>query len=456
MRISARDVAAFTDGCIIAGDVDTVFSGVSTDSRSIGGGELFVALRGERFDGHAFIDKAVGQGAAGVVVMEDIPRNGTVIISVEDTLQALGDIASGVRSWYDTAIVGVTGSTGKTTVKEFCASILSLQGPCLKTEKNYNNLIGVPLALMELGPGYEFAVIEMGTSRFGEIDRLSCITKPQVSIITNINPVHLNGLRSISGIIKEKQAIFRNTAKCGMAVINPSLEHMDKVEVPAHLQLITYSHKGDADVTLVHFDHRGLDGSDVEIDLAGTIIRTHVPLPGMHNVVNALGACACAVALNIDPELIAGGVRQAKFPGMRSEIIVSDHLTIINDCYNANPASMKAALSMLVDSPHAIKVAVLGDMLELGQDARFWHEELGRWVALARLDRLICIGDMAGVVCQAARAEGMQTEAIHPVEKMDEILYNLQDLFDKDAMVLVKASRALKLDQVVNQLKAVA
>lgn len=456
MRISARDVASFTDGYLLSGNEDTVFTGVSTDSRSIAGGDLFVALRGERFNGHAFVEKAVSQGAAGVVVMEDIPRGGIVIISVDDTLQALGDIAAGVRNWYDTAIVGVTGSTGKTTVKEFCASILSLQGPCLKTEKNYNNLVGVPLSLLSLGPQYEFAVIEMGTNRFGEIDRLSFITRPQVSIVTNINPVHLNGLRSISGIIREKQAIFRNTARCGMAVINPNLEHMDKIEIPDHLQTITYTHKGNADITLVHIDHQGLDGSDVEVDLAGTLIHTHVPLPGMHNVMNALGACACAVALNIDPELIAEGVRQAKFPGMRSEIIVSDHLTIINDCYNANPASMKAALAMLVDSPHSFKAAVLGDMLELGKDARFWHEELGRWVAQARIDRLICIGELGRVVCEAARAEGMPAEAIYPVEKMDEILFNVQDLFDKDAMVLVKASRALKLDQVVNQLKAVA
>jgi len=456
MRISAREIANFTDGYIIAGETDTIFTGVSTDSRSILPGQLFVALRGEKFDGHNFIKNAIDRGATGLVVMEDVPRNGTVMISVEDTMQALGDIAHGVRNQFDTTIIGVTGSTGKTTVKELCASILSLQGPCLKTEKNYNNLIGVPMSLLSIGPEYEFAVIEMGTNRFGEIDRLSFITRPQVSIITNINPVHLNGLRSISGIIKEKQAIFRNTAKCGMAVINPSLEHMDKIEIPSHLQVITYSHKDQADITLTHIEHQGLDGSDITVDLAGRIIDTHVPLPGMHNVINALGACACAVALNLDPEIIAEGVRRAKFPGMRSEIIVSDHLTIINDCYNANPASMKAALSMLVDAPHAIKVAVLGDMLELGKDAQFWHEELGRWVAEARVDRLICIGDMAGYVCDAARQNGMEAPAIYPVQKMDEILYNLQDLFDKDAMVLIKASRALKLDQVVNQLKAVA
>jgi UDP-N-acetylmuramoyl-tripeptide--D-alanyl-D-alanine ligase len=176
----------------------------------------------------------------------------------------------------------------------------------------------------------------------------------------------------------------------------------------------------------------------------------------MHNVINALGACACAVGLNIDPEIIAEGVRIAKFPGMRSEIIVSDHMTIINDCYNANPASMKAALSMLTSSPHSIKVAVLGDMLELGKDARFWHEELGRWIAQSNIDRLIVIGEMARTVCDQAVSQGMDSSSIHPVENMDDIMALLSDLFDKDAMVLVKASRALKLDQVVTQLKAVA
>jgi len=456
MNLTARDVATFTDGYIVTGEPETNFSGVSTDSRSIGVGDLFVALRGENFNGHDFIRDVLDRGASGIVVMEDTPRHATVIISVEDTLQALGDIAGGVRNQFDTAIVGVTGSTGKTTVKEICSSILSLQGKCLKTEKNYNNLIGVPASLFNLDKDYEFAVIEMGTNRFGEIDRLSSIVRPQVSIITNINPVHLNGLRSISGIIKEKQAIFKNTAKCGIAVINPSLEHMDKIEVPRHLHVITYSHKEKADITLTRVEPQGLEGSDIEIDLAGKAIRTHVPLPGMHNVINALGASACAVGLNLDPEIIAEGIRRAKFPGMRSEIIVSDHITIINDCYNANPASMKAALSMLTTSPHSIKAAVLGDMLELGKDSKFWHEELGRWVAQSGIDRLIVIGEMAGFMCDQAANSGMEASSIHRVENKEDIMTHLSDLFDKDAVVLVKASRAIQLDQLVNQLKAVA
>ncbi|HDP24761.1 MAG TPA: UDP-N-acetylmuramoyl-tripeptide--D-alanyl-D-alanine ligase [Deltaproteobacteria bacterium] len=454
--IRAHDIAACTNGYILSGDPDTAFAGISTDSRTITRGTLFIALRGEHFNGHTFINEVITKGATGAVVMEETPRYPIVVISVDDTLQALGDIAADVRNRYSPGIIGVTGSTGKTTVKEFCASILSLQGPCLKTEKNFNNLIGVPLSLLKLSADHEFAVIEMGTNRFGEIDRLSSITRPLVSIITNITPVHLNGLRNISGIIREKQSIYRNTLKYGTAVINPSLEHMDRIEIPSGLHVITYSHTGKADITLQKVSHMGLEGSDIEVDLAGSLIKTHVGLPGMHNVINALGACACAVGLNIPPELIAEGIMKARFPGMRSEIIVSDHISIINDSYNANPASMKAALAMLVSSPHTFKVAVLGDMLELGSDAHFWHGELGKWVAQAHIDRLIVVGEMANIISESATAEGMDHSCVHRVDSMHDIVDRLQDLLGRDAVVLVKASRALHLDQVVDHLKAVA
>ena len=456
MKLQAGQIAAYTNGYLLEGDPDAIFSGISTDSRTISPGDLFIALKGESFDGHAFVEKAVRKGAAGVVVMEEDRRFSDVIILVDDTLAALGDIAARLRAQYTPAIVGVTGSTGKTTVKEFCAAILSLQGPCLKTRQNYNNLIGVPLSLFDLNEHHEFAVIEMGTNRFGEIDRLSAITRPTVSVLTNINPVHLNGLRNITGIIKEKQAIFRNTQKYGTAVIDPHQEHMDRVVIPKDLNVITYSTSKKADITLKEVRHQGLDGTDILMDLAGKTISAHVPLPGMHNVSNALAAAACAAALNIDPEKIAQGIMDAKFPGMRSEIIISDKISIINDCYNANPASMKAALKMLVSSPHLYKVAVLGDMLELGNDARYWHEQLGTWVAGTGIHRLIVTGDMADVVSSAAISAGMDAPAVHIAESKDDIFWSLSDIIDKDAIVLVKASRALHLDHVVNHLKAVA
>lgn len=456
MKLKASEIAECTRGTVTSGSPDTLFMGISTDSRSIVKGDLFVALGGEKFDGHVFVAEAVSKGAAGSIVMREGIRGTGTVITVENTLTALGDIAAYVRSGYGASIVGVTGSTGKTTVKELCASILSLEGPCLKTEKNYNNFIGVPLTLLTLTDDHRFAVIEMGTNRFGEIDRLSAITRPLVSILTNINPVHLSGLRSISGIIKEKQAIFRNTQKNGIAVVNPHLENMDKVEIPNNLTVITYSGSESADVTLKKVFYQGLDGTEISIDLGGKTIRTRVPLPGMHNVCNALAAAACAMGLNIDPEKIGQGIMNAKFPGMRSEIIVSDHISIINDSYNANPASVKAALQMLASSPHSFRVAVLGDMLELGNETNYWHEQMGEWVADSGVDRLVVTGEMSGIVSNSAIEKGMDASSVYIAENLSEIITHLSDVIDKDAIVLVKASRALHLDEVVTHLKAVA
>ncbi|HQI00717.1 MAG TPA: UDP-N-acetylmuramoyl-tripeptide--D-alanyl-D-alanine ligase [Deltaproteobacteria bacterium] len=456
MKLKASEIAECTRGAITSGSPDTLFTGISTDSRAIRNGDLFVALGGEKFDGHVFVSEAVSKGAAGSIVMrEGIHGKGTVI-TVEDTLTALGDIAGYVRSGFGATIVGITGSTGKTTVKELCSSILSLEGHCLKTEKNYNNLIGVPLTLFTLNDSHRFAVIEMGTNRFGEIERLSAITRPHASILTNINPVHLSGLRSISGIIKEKQAIFRNTQENGIAVINPHLENMDRVEIPVNLTVVTYSGSERADVTLKKIHYQGLDGTDASIGLGGKTIRTRVPLPGMHNVCNALAAAACAMGLGIDPEKIEHGIANAKFPGMRSEIIVSDHISIINDSYNANPASVKAALQMLASSPHSFRVAVLGDMLELGGETNYWHEQMGQWVADSRVDRLVVTGQMSGIVSNSAIERGMDASSVYIAEGLSEIISNLSDVLDKDAIVLVKASRALHLDEVVTHLKAVA
>ena len=456
MKVQAGQTAAYTNGYLLRGDPDTWFSGISTDSRTVSPGDLFIALRGDNFDGHAFVENAIEKGAAGAMVMDEDRRIPGVIILVDDTLAALGDIAARLRDLYTPAIVGVTGSTGKTTVKEFCAAILSLEGPCLKTKQNYNNLIGVPMSLFTLDDHHEFAVIEMGTNRFGEIDRLSQITRPAVSVLTNINPVHLDGLRSISGIIKEKQTIFKNTQAGGTAVIDPHQEHMDRVVIPNNLSVITYSTSNKADITLKDIRHQDLDGTDILVDLAGREVSTHVPLPGMHNVSNALAAAACGVALGIEPEKIARGIMDARFPGMRSEIIISDKITIINDCYNANPASMKAALTMLVSSPHIYKAAVLGDMLELGNDSHYWHDQLGTWVAHSGIHRLIVTGAMADVVSNAAMAAGMDASAVHIALGMDDIFTSVSDIVHQDAIVLVKASRALHLDLVVNHLKAVA
>lgn len=456
MRLSIPEVIRCTGGKLAGRDDTAVFTGVSTDSRSISRGELFVALTGERFDGHDFLGQAFARGAAGAVVMrEGLTAPGPLVV-VSDTLRALGDIAGLVRSRYDPVIAGITGSTGKTTTKELCASILSLTGPCLKTEKNFNNLIGVPLSLLGLTGDHAFAAIEMGTNSPGEIARLASLVRPRASILTNICPVHLSGLGSISGIVREKQAIFEHTEPGGIAVLDPGQEHMDRVAVPGGLRRLTYSPGGRADVRLKKVLEQDLSGTGVLIDLAGREVRTRVGLPGMHNVSNALAAAACALGLGIDPEAVALGIAEARFPGMRSEVLSTGRISVIDDSYNANPASMKAALTLLSSSPHACRAAVLGDMLELGEESGHWHEEVGKWAALSGIGMLVVTGEMARAMAKGALGTGMDPARVHVARDIDDIIERLETLLDKDALVLVKASRGLHLDEVVSRIKAVA
>ncbi len=450
------DIIAATGGILISGQQDIEFTGISTDTRSIAQGELFIALKGEHHDAHAFIRDAFLRGARGALVMDASMDYPGTVISVKDTLIALGDLAHYLRARFNLPVVGITGSTGKTTVKEFVASILSTEGECLKTEKNFNNLVGVPLTLLKLTRNHDFAVVEMGTNRPGEIERLSSIARPSISIITNISPAHLNGLKTIDGIINEKQAIFRNTLPDGVAVFNPYLDYMDRMEVPKSLDSITFSLSENTDVRVRNIISNNIQGSTFIADIAGKDVRIKVGIPGMHNIMNALAASASAIALGIDTEAIAYGIENAGFPGSRMEVIVSDALTIIDDSYNANPASMKAALDILKDFPHTFKVAVLGDMLELGNDSYYWHEQLGRWVAFSGVDRLIVTGKFADLVTESAISEGMDASSVFKADGIEDVKELMSNTLDKDAVVLVKASRAVQLDRIVGYLKAVA
>jgi len=454
MRGRIQDILEITSARLVSGNPETMFSGVSTDSRLLTRGELFVALTGVNFDGHAFIPEAVDRGAAGILAMHPVESATVPVIQVADTLVALGDIAGGYRRRFATRVIGITGSTGKTTVKEMVAAIMSLAGPTLKTQKNYNNLIGVPMRLLDLKPEHAYAVIEMGTNFPGEIARLTAMAAPEVSVLTNITPSHLNGLGTIGGVIAEKQSIFTGTSRA--AVYNPRAPYMDMVEIPQRLEPITFCLESPADVYPVEIRSSGLGGTDIVIGLRGRQQRAHIALPGMHNVLNALAAAATGLAMDIDPDAIAAGIEAATFPGMRSEIIVSEELTIIDDSYNANPASMKAALDMLAAAPHVNKIAVLGDMLELGQESERFHTQLGAWVAQARIDHLVVTGAFARVVADAAIAAGMSGQSISIAPTLEDIQAALDQRLKSETVVLVKASRGIKLDRVVGYLKAVA
>ncbi len=454
MRFTIQQIVEITNAKLISGDATTVISGISTDSRQISADELFVALRGDRYDGHKFVASSLDRGAAGAMVMKETIEHPAAIMMVKDTLSALGDIAAHVRRSYNPQLIGITGSNGKTTVKELCASILSQAGACHKTQKNYNNLIGVPMTLLGLNEDHAYGVIEMGTNQPGEIARLAAIATPDVAILTNINHAHLDGLGSLDGILSEKEAIFRFTGK--VAVYNPHQQYMQRVVIPENLRRVTFSDQPDTDISLIEVTSQDLNGSSMRIDIAGHEITTTTCLPGRHNIMNVLAACAATHALGISPELIAKGIELATAPNMRSEIIVSDHMTIINDSYNASPASMQAALDLLKSAPHSTKIAILGDMLELGGDSDELHAELGRSVAAAGIKRLVVTGASAKIVADAAIQGGMDAEAITEIGDVEEIRPLLRELTSQDACILVKASRALKLDRVVGLLRAVA
>lgn len=454
MRGRIQDILEITTARLISGSPETMFSGVSTDSRLLTRGELFVALTGVNFDGHAFITEAIDRGAAGILAMQPVESAAVPVIQVADTLVALGEIAGGYRRHFSTRVIGITGSTGKTTVKEMVSAIMSLAGPTLKTQKNFNNLIGVPMRLLDLKPEHAYAVIEMGTNFPGEIARLTAMANPEVSVLTNITPSHLNGLGTIEGVIAEKQSIFSGTSRA--AVYNPRSPYMDAVKIPERLANVTFCLESPADVYPVEIRSSGLGGTDIVLGLQGRQQRIHIALPGMHNVLNALAAAATGLAMDIDPDTIAAGIEAATFPGMRSEIIVSEELTIIDDSYNANPASMKAALDMLAAAPHAHKIAVLGDMLELGQESERFHTQLGAWVAQTRIDHLVVTGAFAPVVTGAAIAAGMDSRCITIAPVLEDIQAALDQRLKSETIVLVKASRGIKLDRVVGYLKAVA
>jgi UDP-N-acetylmuramoyl-tripeptide--D-alanyl-D-alanine ligase len=277
---------------------------------------------------------------------------------------------------------------------------------------------------------------------------------PDVSVLTGIVPAHLKGLGSMEGIIKEKQTIFEHTS--GTAVYDPNGEYTKNVVVQKTLEKVTFSLKEPADVLLSEIHEKDLTGTVFTVILKDRKIKIKVGLPGMHNVQNALAACACALALGIEPELIQEGIEKASFPGMRSEIVVSEGLTIIDDSYNANPGSMKAALDVLSTAPHLVKIAVLGDMLELGEDALFWHRELGKWAAASNINHLIITGAMAWAVKEEAYNAGLDIRQITVAADIDGIKDALSMRTLKDAIILVKASRSLKLDRVVAYLKEAA
>lgn len=455
--LSVEAIVEATGGALLQGDPQTSFIGASTDSRTIREGELFFALHGERFNGHQFIADAVARGGRGVVVEEyiqRIPDAAIPVIKVEDALQALGDVARFWRKQHPIPLVAVVGSNGKTTTKEMVARIVGKRYTVLKNPGNFNNLIGLPLSLLKMGPQDQVAVVEMGMNRRGEIRRLTYIAEPDLGILTNIGPVHLEGLESIEGVMEAKGELLEVMNEGKRLIFNADDPRVSKLSKGFRGAKTSFGIRGPAD--WVATDIKTMEDGELSFQIEGPMgkIPISLKLMGGHQVYNALASAATASHLGLGAEEIRDGLEGFQPPPMRMElIIVGKGIKIINDAYNANPASMRSALHTLGQMRGGRKVAVLGDMAELGGYAPQAHTEIGHVVRERGIDCLMIIGEFATSVAQGAREAGMAPTAIIIGKNHHELIRHLTRSLQQGDWVLIKGSRIMKMEMIVEGLR---
>jgi len=441
---------------------------ISTDSRSIRRGDLFVALRGDRFDGHEFVPAVLAQGAAGAIVHDGyrppshVPavrrvegRSAPFLFGVRDPLFAYQQLATHYRSRFTIPVVAVTGSNGKTTTKEMMAAVLAQRWSVLKTEGNFNNRIGVPATLFQLTARHQAAVIEMGVDQQGQTTRLCEIVRPTIGVITNIGPDHLEFFGSMEGSAQAKAELLDLLPSDGTAMLNADDPYFDYLAARAQCRVVSFGYSAMADVraSMVVSDAR--HGTTFRLHLPGKIRPTIVRMKvhGTHNVTNALAAAAVGAALNLSGSMIAQGLGRFRPAAMRSQVVTLHGVHFINDCYNANPASMEAALQLLAHwSPARERIAVLGDMLELGSETGRLHREVGQFLATQGISRLIACGMLGRDIAEGARQGGMGGLQIDEVRDAAAAADRLKKILRQGDVVLVKASRGMKMEQVVQTL----
>jgi UDP-N-acetylmuramoyl-tripeptide--D-alanyl-D-alanine ligase len=454
--LSAGEILDATGGAAIRGGTGWSCRGISTDTRTLRPGNLFIALPGENFDGHDCLAQAAAKGAAALLIRTDrleklaAAANGVPVVGVPDTLRGLGAIARAWRLRFAIPLVAITGSSGKTTTKEMLAAIASRSRNVLKTEGNLNNLIGLPRTLLGLQPGHDLAIVEMGTNCPGEIARLAGIAVPDIGLITNIGPAHLEGLGSIEAVREEKGALFGAMAGRGTALINADDPHIAVIAERWPGKRFTFGLTPDADVTARRFETAGAEGVRFTLVIDGIGIPVRMPVCGMHNVQNALAAAAAAVALGFDRHEIAAGLAAFRpVPGRMEIRRLGNGAFIIMDAYNANPASMREALKTLQGLRGAgSAVAILGDMLELGEKAQELHEGVGAILAQTGVDRVFLKGTLARSLAAGALEKGFPQERISFFDDPGEVIAPLRANLKKDDWILIKGSRKMKMEAV--------
>ena len=461
MILTVEEVLRATGGKLLQGKGDSSFQGISTDSRTVAEGELFIALKGLRFDGHHYALEALRKKAGGVLIEKDkvgdIRWNGyrsRAVIAVDDTLAALGDMARDWRHKYNTPLVALTGSNGKTTTKEMTAACLETTFPVLKTKGNLNNLIGVPLTLLTLTEKERVVVLEMGMNVPGEIRRLTEIAEPDVGLITNIQTVHLEGMGSLERLKEEKGELFRRMRRDGTILVNGDDPRVVDLAGDYPGQKITFGIERPADLMAKEIRLNGAEGTSFTLILDGEATEVHLRLLGRHFVPNALSAMAVACLFGVEVSRAREALENFQFFPMRMEVIpLRGGETLINDAYNANPYSTKVALETLVEAKGMGRaIAVLGDMLELGSLTKEAHEQIGKRVSELSVDFLLAMGEEASVVVESAIRHGLPAEKARIVESHSEAISLLRQMIQNGDWILVKGSRKMVMEEIVRGL----
>lgn len=427
---------------------DTLVECVCIDTRKILKGCLFIAIKGENFDGHDFIDEAFNLGAAAVISSKHIDDEDDRIIVVNDTKKALLDLAKYYKKRFDVFTVGVTGSVGKTSTKEMIYAVLNVKGKTLKTEGNFNNEIGMPLTMFNLDKSYKNAVFEMGMSSFGEIDALSDIAKPDIGVITNIGISHIENLKSRENILKAKLEIKNHMHTDAPLVLNLDDDMLKTVNADIEHPIIYYSATQKTDVYATNI--KSINGhTDFTINYYGKNIDVSIPTIGIHNVYNALAAFCVGLVCDLSPQKIKEGLANYRNVSLRQSVSKIKGMTIIADCYNASPDSMKAAIDVIKNTECSGKrVCVFGDMLELGDFSEKAHEEVGLSVARADIDILFCYGKEAKGIKRGAKLAGMKN--IYHFEDKEELAKEILKTVNPGDCIIFKASRSIRLEEVID------
>ena len=452
-HMTLKEIAAACGGTYIGDEnlASKEVSGVVIDSRKVQKDSLFIAIRGARVDGHTFIPKTIENGALCAVSEKDLGDTDYPYILVDSCTQALKDIAEHYRRSLDIKVVGISGSVGKTSTKEMIASVLEQKFRVLKTEGNFNNEIGLPLTIFNIREEHEIAVLEMGISDFGEMTRLAKMARPDICVITNIGCAHLEQLKTRDGILKAKTEMFTYMNPAGTIIFNGDDDKLASFTPANGIRPVYFGLNADCSYHAGQVENMGLKGTTATFFTPKSQFNAHISIPGDHMVYNALAGTAVGYAFDMADEEIKAGIEALVPLAGRNHLIETERFSIIDDCYNANPASMKSSLDVLAKAATRT-VAILGDMGELGEQKLVMHYEVGQYAAKAGIQLLICIGSLTEAMAKGAADVNSKMEIHHYAAKAD-FFTEMDALLKPHDTILVKASHSMEFPEIVKILE---